>query len=104
MEYGTSEGLGSITNEYKTHVTSHFIFLSNLTPDTTYYFKVTSTDIHGQRVVSSILHFKTAKLGSIRRNFIPITTKNRFYSSATIGFTDIKGIGVIVWNSPFDPP
>jgi hypothetical protein len=49
VNYGTTTGLGSIVYN-SSYVTSHFIRLEGLIPDTTYYFEVASTNASGTSV------------------------------------------------------
>jgi hypothetical protein len=44
VEYGTSQGLGN-TESNSTRVTNHSLTLIELSPNTTYYFRVTSVDL-----------------------------------------------------------
>jgi beta-lactamase superfamily II metal-dependent hydrolase len=59
VEYGTSPGNYTDTLDDPAPVTSHSIALSNLTPATTYYYRVASTDESGNTAVSDEYTFTT---------------------------------------------
>ena len=53
VEYGVAETYGSLSPLDSTLVTSHTVTLSGLTPSTTYYYSVISTDDVGNKAESS---------------------------------------------------
>lgn len=59
VEYGLTISYGASTSD-ATLVTSHSLPLSGLTPDTTYHYRVKSTDASGNQVVSGDNTFTTA--------------------------------------------
>ena len=59
VEYGTDVVYGSINTLHPALVLSHSIELTNLTPDTTYHFRVLSHDAGGNLVTSGDFSFTT---------------------------------------------
>ena len=58
VEWGTTTAYGTITNTVAL-VTAHSLSLSNLTPSTTYHYRVSSTNATGQSAVSADNSFVT---------------------------------------------
>ncbi|RLG44454.1 MAG: hypothetical protein DRN81_04555, partial [Thermoproteota archaeon] len=65
VKYGTSPGNYTYSKEDTSYTTSHSITLTNLTPNTTYYFVVNSTDIANNSAQSTEHSFKTKELSNI---------------------------------------
>jgi hypothetical protein len=63
VEYGLNTGYGN-SMSVKTMQTSHSLTLIGLTPDTTYNYRVKSTDASGNLSTSGNMTFTTAKSGS----------------------------------------
>jgi len=61
-EYSTEESLIQSTSDF---TKSHSINLNDLVPDTTYYFKVKSTDVAGNEAESQEYSFKTSALVTV---------------------------------------
>ena len=62
VSYGEkSGGPYTDTQEINIYDRNHFVILTGLTPDTKYYFKVTSKDINGNESISSQHEFSTQK-------------------------------------------
>lgn len=61
VEYGTTTAYGSSTPLDSNRVTSHAVHLSGLTANTTYHYRVKSTDAIGNPAVSEDSTFTTAK-------------------------------------------
>ncbi len=61
VEYGETSGLYDMSQEISSYDHSHFVILSTLDADTDYYYRVSSSDINGNQVVSDEGHFKTTK-------------------------------------------
>lgn len=59
VEYGITSGLGSSTPLDTVAATSHSVPLANLLANTTYFYKVTSTDALGRTVSSPVTSFTT---------------------------------------------
>jgi hypothetical protein len=59
VEYGTTNSLGSFSPIGTAMVTSHAVSLNNLTPDTTYRYRVTSRNVDGEATVSALRTFTT---------------------------------------------
>jgi len=59
VKYGTASGVYKFTRSGQLMVTSHVIPLDELKPDTKYYYRVESTDAHGNTVQSSEHTFRT---------------------------------------------
>ncbi|MEW5907632.1 MAG: fibronectin type III domain-containing protein [Patescibacteria group bacterium] len=86
VEYGLTTSYG-LTSTVNTMVTSHSVTLTGLTPNTTYYFRVKSTDIASNTVTSSGSSF--------------VTTQGPIISSVTAeSVTD--NTASIVWNTTTD--
>jgi len=62
VEYGTTTAYGSTTTIDTSLVTSHTVILGELTPDTTYHYRVKSKDTSDNEGVSSADTFSTAAL------------------------------------------
>lgn len=60
VKYGTVSGSYINTSSDAAYVTSHTIILTNLAPNTTYYYVVNSTDMSGNSAQSTEYSFKTA--------------------------------------------
>jgi len=52
VEYGTTPAYGSTTKLNKTRSTNHNVEVTNLDPDTTYYYRVISKDFFGNQTIS----------------------------------------------------
>ena len=59
IDYGTSSGNYTNSRSYDDYVRFHKVILSGLSPNTTYYFKVTSVNEYGQQVRSDEHTFYT---------------------------------------------
>ncbi|MEN6423840.1 MAG: CARDB domain-containing protein [Phycisphaerales bacterium] len=59
VKYGTSSGVYKFTRSNQLMVTSHAVSLDELKSDTTYYYRVESTDAHGNTVQSDEHTFRT---------------------------------------------
>jgi peptidoglycan hydrolase-like protein with peptidoglycan-binding domain len=59
VEYGNTSSLGSSVQTDSSRKNSHNILLEGLTPGTTYYYKVKSSDSAGNEAVSELKTFKT---------------------------------------------
>jgi Bacterial Ig domain/Purple acid Phosphatase, N-terminal domain len=64
VEYGTTTSYGSTTSLNGNSVKSHMQVVSNLTPATTYHYRVKSKDSSGTALVSSDATFTTTTSGS----------------------------------------
>ncbi|MFA6585679.1 MAG: fibronectin type III domain-containing protein [Candidatus Paceibacterota bacterium] len=53
IEYGTTEGVYNLSKSNSDRVTSHRIYLSNLLPSTTYFYKTTSTNELSEAITST---------------------------------------------------
>ncbi|MEI6650886.1 MAG: fibronectin type III domain-containing protein [Candidatus Moraniibacteriota bacterium] len=81
------------TQEVNVYDRNHFVILSGLTPDTKYYFKVTSRDINGNERIGGQNEFTTQKdlqfqhdpLSSIDKIRIPVETLSD--TNAVVTFT-----------------
>jgi phosphodiesterase/alkaline phosphatase D-like protein len=62
--YGTSTSYGSTTSQDMTLVTSHSVGLTGLSPQTTYHFKVKSSDAAGLSAQSGDFTFATTDVGA----------------------------------------
>jgi Mg-chelatase subunit ChlD len=62
VEYGTEPGNYTLTASNATPVLNHSIALFNLSENTTYYYVVNSTDVHGNSKESSEYNFTTLTL------------------------------------------
>ncbi len=79
VEYGTTTGYGSLTDVDKTQVTSHSVSLEGLAANTTYHYRVKTTDAAGNEAVSDDFSFTTPQ---------PVTAVALNKSSTTI----VKGL------------
>ena len=61
LSYGTSPDALDQTSKTTTYTTSSLISLTDLLPDTTYYFRVQATDSLGQTITSEIFTLHTAR-------------------------------------------
>ncbi len=68
VEYGTTLGYGETTVLDANLVTSHSVDFSGLQPDTTYHYRVISTDANGNEAISSDYTFKTPAPSPIEDN------------------------------------
>jgi hypothetical protein len=59
VAYGATSSLGTTTPVAGTMVTSHTVALSNLAPDTTYFYEAVSADAAGNRSQSAMFMFRT---------------------------------------------
>ena len=75
--YGKTPALGMSTQETNSYVTSHSVLISGLTPNTTYYYRVASTDVGSQNVTSDVLSFKTLATVDIRHLYLPFGFRDR---------------------------
>lgn len=73
---------GQSTFEYSTHSQ---IIGGELTPDTTYYYQIYTTDINGANAESSVLSFRTAALTTANPNFPAVTDKDQPNAGLFIG-------------------
>jgi phosphodiesterase/alkaline phosphatase D-like protein len=64
VEYGTSPSYGSTTSQDMTLVTKHSVGLTGLSPQTTYHFKVKSSDTAGLSTQSGDFTFTTTDVGA----------------------------------------
>jgi len=62
VEYGTTTAFGSFSALNSSKITSHSRTLSNLSADTTYYYRLISEDTAGNTAVSGNFSFTTASL------------------------------------------
>jgi beta-lactamase superfamily II metal-dependent hydrolase len=89
VEYGTSSGNYTDSESDSAMVTSHSVTLSNLSPSTTYYYRVKSTDASNNTATSSEYYFTTQSQQQMIST-ISMTTgthgKNT-YATATITVT-----------------
>ncbi len=84
VAYGTSSGNYGTTEPYvSTQVTSHSVTISNLSPGTTYYYKVYWTDTDGNTGSSSEESFSTSPPPTVSS----VTVSNISLSSALVTFT-----------------
>jgi len=65
VKYGTSPGSYPYSKENTSYTTSHSITITNLQPNTTYYFVVSSTDKANNSAQSTEQSFKTKELSNI---------------------------------------
>ena len=65
VKYGTSPGSYPYSKEDASYITSHIITLTGLSPNTTYYFVVNSTDKANNSAQSTEQSFKTKELSNI---------------------------------------
>lgn len=89
VEYGTSPGSYTNSESDLALVTGHSIVLSNLTPSTTYYYRVKSTDASNNTATSSEYNFTTQSLPQMISTISMTTAKvgTRTYAIATITVT-----------------
>jgi len=66
VKYGTSSGSYPYSKEDTSYTTSHSITLTDLQPNTTYYFLVNSTDKAGNPAQSTEYSFNTPALPTIK--------------------------------------
>ncbi len=84
VAYGTTSGSYGTTQPYvSTQVTSHSVALTNLTPGTTYYYKVSWTDTDGNTGTSTEYNFTTSPPPTVSG----VKATNISLSSAYITFT-----------------
>jgi len=77
VKYGTSPGSYTYSKGDSTLTTSHIITLTNLIPNTTYYFVVNSTDASGNSNQSSEYNFTTKNVTlPVKLNLSAITSGN----------------------------
>lgn len=83
VEYGTTTSYGSFSSREANLVTTHTITLSNLTPNTTYHFRVRSQDASGNLAISNDFSFVTT--GDTQApTLINITANNLTLNTAQI--------------------
>ncbi len=88
VEYGTTSALGSATDIENILRTHHSAGLANLTAQTTYFYRVVSVDLAGNRAQSEILSFTTtAATGPILADDFPgnALDTNKWRSGANSG-------------------
>ncbi|MBE7529425.1 MAG: fibronectin type III domain-containing protein [Ardenticatenaceae bacterium] len=76
VAYGLSPTLVMSTTEQTNLSTSHLVHLSALSPETTYYYRVYSTDSAGNRAESKNLTFTTLAEADIHRVYLPYIGRN----------------------------
>ena len=81
VDYGINDAYGSSVSD-STHVTSHSVKITGLTPKTTYHFKVTSVDPSGNSASSVDYQFTTSASATL--DSISVTPVN---PSITVGST-----------------
>ncbi|MBI3963455.1 MAG: fibronectin type III domain-containing protein [Candidatus Kerfeldbacteria bacterium] len=74
VDYGTSTGVYTESAGSATDVTSHEVALADLTPDTTYYYQVTSEDTFAQTQTSAEGTFATLEATAITNPAVSTTT------------------------------
>lgn len=97
VEYGTNALLGGLTGLTTVSNKNHAVTLTNLSPATTYSYRMIAKDLSGNQILSEILSFKT-KDGSDDPNnnpdaaikFLQITLSNVSNTSVTINWTTDK--------------
>jgi hypothetical protein len=89
VEYGTSPGSYTNSESDPAMVTSHSVTLSNLTPSTTYYYRVKSTDASNNTATSSEYNFTTQSQQQMISTISMTTAKlgKKTYAIATITVT-----------------
>jgi hypothetical protein len=94
VEYGTAPAYGATTDTQTTLVTTHEVTLSQLSPETTYHYRVMSQDASGNLVVSADQIFVTAS-----------PSQDQSPPADIQGFRASAGDGEIVlsWTTPNDP-
>lgn len=68
-------------------LTERIVTLTNLSPDTTYYFKVISTDTYGNKITSDIFIFKTAvpsEAPAVDTQSLIVTSNNNILTSPNL--------------------
>jgi len=76
VEYGRSIGLGDSTVIHIPFFYKHSVPISNIEPDTVYYFRVKSIDTSGNLAISCIDSFSTSTSSDVPILFIPPTDTN----------------------------
>lgn len=94
VEYGTAPAYGATTDTQTTLVTTHEVTLAQLSPETTYHYRVMSQDASGNLAVSADQIFVTA---SPSRDQTPPADIQGFRASAGDGEI------VLSWTTPNDP-
>ncbi|OGY23134.1 MAG: hypothetical protein A2172_02020 [Candidatus Woykebacteria bacterium RBG_13_40_15] len=100
VDYGTTTNLGTISNT-TTLVTSHSVTLANLNSNTTYYYKVSSTNASGLTGSSGILSFKTAAPTTPTTYSFEAETMslNRNYGRTFSDTNASAGKALIIWSN-----
>ena len=106
VKYGTASGNYNMSKSNSASVTSHSIKLTELTPNTTYYYVVNSTDPSGNTNESAEYNFKTAEaptntmhVASIDMSLSNRTAGKNIFTHATALVTIVNATGVPVENA-----
>ncbi|MEN9649403.1 MAG: hypothetical protein RL094_370 [Candidatus Parcubacteria bacterium] len=97
VTYGTTVAYGATTTLDATLVTNHSVALTGLTPNTTYHYRVYSTDAANNLAVSSDGTFTTASTDAIAPSVSLITPTNAsvIATTTTVSASASDNIGVV---------
>lgn len=91
VQYGSSSTLGKTSGDSQTMVKDHLVNLSGLSPNTTYYYKVSSRDANDSLAESEIKTFKTDMISTSGPVISNIQLKSITSSSALVFWeTDVS--------------
>lgn len=104
ISYGINPSQLSQTKENGNYAIQSNITLDNLNSDTTYYFRVVSTDKNGQTIKSEIFTFRTAKKSdsfTITEGALTIESMGRILFSKIIDNSSVPGFVLITEDTDF---
>jgi len=97
VEYGSNSQLGSLTGLTTVSSKNHAVTLTNLSPATTYSYRMIAKDLSGNQILSEVLSFKTKEGPDDPNNnpnapikFLQITLSNVGNTSVTVNWTTDK--------------
>ncbi|MFN2304573.1 MAG: fibronectin type III domain-containing protein [Anaerolineales bacterium] len=71
VAYGLSPSLTMSTTKTTDLVVSHKVGLTDLAPETMYYYQIYSEDVHGNEATSEVLNFTTLATADVTKIYIP---------------------------------
>jgi hypothetical protein len=96
VQYGTTESLGSAVKESDlAYSTTHTVKLTNLSPESIYYFRIVSSRENQPSETSSISTFGT--ISSLEDNYPPTTP-----SSVEVSLSGNPGEAIVFWQPVYD--